>query len=90
MVQVNLPRHFSSLTGGEYAFSVSASSVNEVISELKVRHPLIIPQILDKSGELRQFISIFVNDQHVLDLKESNFNISDGSTVSIIIAVAGG
>ena len=47
-------------------------------------------RLLDDSGDLRKFVNVFVDDDDVRYLDGLATSVSDGVTVSIIPAVAGG
>jgi hypothetical protein len=47
-------------------------------------------QILKPSGEVRQFVGIFIDDEQIHDVAQVDVLIRQGSTVRIVLSVAGG
>jgi molybdopterin synthase sulfur carrier subunit len=69
---------------------VDAATVAEVIARLNDVHPGFSDRLLDAEGTLHRFVNVFVSDDDVRYLDGLSTNVVDGSTVSIIPAVAGG
>jgi molybdopterin converting factor small subunit len=47
-------------------------------------------RVLDESGALRRFVNVYVGDEDVRFLDGLQTHLSDGTSISIIPAVAGG
>lgn len=69
---------------------VDAATVAEVIARLNDVHPGFADRLLDAEGKLHRFVNVFVSDDDVRYLDGLSTKVADGSTVSIIPAVAGG
>lgn len=69
---------------------VDATTVAEVIARLNDVHPGFADRLLDAEGKLHRFVNVFVSDDDVRYLDGLSTKVADGSTVSIIPAVAGG
>lgn len=69
---------------------VDAATVAEVIARLNDAHPGFSDRLLDAEGKLHRFVNVFVSDDDVRYLDGLSTKVADGSTVSIIPAVAGG
>ncbi len=87
---VRIPTTMRPLTGGEKQVSVEPGTLSEVIAELDTAHPGMGDRLLDDDGGLRKFVNVFVDDDDVRYLDGLDTEVSDGLTVSIIPAVAGG
>ncbi len=77
-------------TGGEKRVSADGATLAAVISDLEANHAGISERLVD-NGKLHRFVNIYVNDEDVrfsggLDTPP----ISDGDSVTILPAVAGG
>ena len=91
MHNVILPRQLAGLTGGRNGFGISAGSFRELFDELDKIAPMIRSQLFHRTGELRHFVAIFMNDVQVsLDDHGLELPIPDGSEVFIMFSVAGG
>ncbi len=89
-VTVRIPTTLRPLSGGEKQVEVAAGNLSEVITALEAAHPGFADRLLDDDGNLRKFVNIFVDDDDVRYLDGLSTDVTDGVTVSIIPAVAGG
>ncbi len=89
-VTVRIPTTMRPLTGGDKQVSVEAGKLSEVIGALESAHPGMGDRLLDEDGALRKFVNVFVDDDDVRYLDGLDTEVTDGITVSIIPAVAGG
>ena len=89
-VQVRLPTVLRPLAGGQSAVSASGSTIGEVLGELVNTYPGMAGQVLTEDGSLHKFVNVYVNDDDVRYLNQLDTKVSDGDTISILPAVAGG
>ncbi len=89
-VTVRVPAQLRTLTGGESEVAVAAGTVRAVIGSVEADHPGIEARLLDEQGSLRRFVNVFVAEEDVRYLDGLDTEVSDGTTVSIVPAVAGG
>lgn len=88
-VEVRIPTILRSYTGGEKIVVAQGSSLQELISSLDSTYAGIGERLVDESG-LRRFVNVYVNDEDVRFLDGLGTEISDGDSVTILPAVAGG
>ncbi|MGI8753986.1 MAG: ubiquitin-like small modifier protein 1 [Acidimicrobiales bacterium] len=89
-VTVRVPTQLRSLSGGESSVGVDGSTVAEVLAALEAAHPGFSDRLFDESGKLRRFVNVFVNDEDIRFLGGTDAAVAEGTTVSIVPAVAGG
>ncbi len=89
-VTVRIPTTLRTLTGGASEVDIEGAKVAEVLANLEAAHPGFSSRILDDEGALRRFVNVFVADDDIRFLEGLDTPVQDGSTVSIIPAVAGG
>ncbi len=89
-VIIRIPTTLRTLTAGEAEVEVDSGSVGDVLGRLDAAHPGFTQRILDDDGNLRRFVNVFVSDDDVRFLDGMDTPVSDGDTVAIIPAVAGG
>jgi sulfur-carrier protein len=89
-VIVRIPTQLRNLSGNASEVEVEASTVAEALKALEAAHPGFGERLFDDSGELRRFVNVFVADEDIRFLDGVNTEVADGSTVSIVPAVAGG
>ncbi|AMO62675.1 sulfur transfer protein ThiS [Mycolicibacterium phlei] len=91
-VTVSIPTILRPLTGGEKRVTANGDTLAAVISDLDANHPGISERLMDKDnpGKLNRFVNIYVNDEDVRFSGGLDTAISDGDSVTILPAVAGG
>ena len=87
---VRIPTPLRTATGGKSTVEATGGTVGEVVADLDRQHPGISERLLDESGQIRRFVNVFVNDEDVRFQQGLDTPVEDGTTVSIIPAVAGG
>lgn len=89
-ITVRVPAQLRSLTGGAGEVPLEGSTVGEVLKALDAAHPGFGERLFDDEGRLRRFVNVFLADEDVRFLDGLDTAVSDGQTVSIVPAVAGG
>jgi MoaD family protein len=89
-VKVKIPTQLRSLTGGESEVQAEGATLGDVVADVENKHPGFKERILDDAGTVRRFVNVYVNDEDVRFLDGLSTELSEGATVSIIPAVAGG
>ena len=94
VVNVALPEALRSLCGQETSarpvLRLTAGTVRDLLLELARVHPQVHIRVCDESGQPRQHINVFVNEDHVRARAGLDTSLSAGDTVSILPAVSGG
>jgi sulfur-carrier protein len=90
MVDVRVPAPLRAHTQGAKLVKGEGGTVGEVLDDLDRRFPGIKAGLFDASGELRQFVNVYVNDEDIRYLGRLKAEVGPGDTVSILPAVAGG
>jgi sulfur-carrier protein len=88
-IEVRIPTILRSYTGGEKAVEGSGTTLDELFTDLDSRHTGIRERIVD-GGELRRFVNVYLNDEDVRFLDGITTKLTDGDSVTILPAVAGG
>jgi molybdopterin synthase sulfur carrier subunit len=89
-VTVKLPTILRKHTGDEAKVPADGATLTEVLADLESRYPGITKNVLSADGGLHRFINVYVNDEDVRYLGSLETEVTDGDTVSILPAVAGG
>jgi molybdopterin converting factor small subunit len=90
MVTVRIPTQLRTLTGGSGEFWFDGSTVGEVLKALDAAHAGFAERLFADDGSLRRFVNVFVADEDVRFLQGLETPVAEGTTVSIVPAVAGG
>jgi sulfur-carrier protein len=91
-VTVSVPTILRSHTGGEKRVSATGETLQAVIADLEANYSGISDRLVDPAnpGKLHHFVNIYVNDEDVRFSGGLDTEISDGDSVTILPAVAGG
>jgi molybdopterin synthase sulfur carrier subunit len=90
MAHFRIPGPLRRLSNGEITVEVGASDLESAIEALDARYPGFRDRLLDESGELRQFVNVYLNDEDVRLGSGLRAAVSDKDEISIVPAVAGG
>ncbi|MFG3441770.1 MULTISPECIES: MoaD/ThiS family protein [Nonomuraea] len=88
-IEVRIPTILRNYTGGAKAVTAEGATLDELISNLESAHPGIKERLVDQ-GALRRFVNVYLNDEDVRFLGGLGTPVSDGDTVTVLPAVAGG
>ncbi|HEV3358359.1 MAG TPA: MoaD/ThiS family protein [Pseudonocardiaceae bacterium] len=88
-VTVSIPTILRTHTGGEKSVEVSGNTLAEVIDSLEAGHAGLKARLV-KEGTLHRFVNVYVNDEDVRFTGGLEAKVTDGDTVTILPAVAGG
>lgn len=89
--KVKLPALFQKLTGGSKEVESDGTTLGQIVDDLESRYPGMKARIIeDVTGELQPFVTVYLNDEDVRFLKEMDTPVTDGDTILILPAIAGG
>lgn len=89
-VTIRIPTQLRQLSGGASEVAVEGGSVAEALKALDAAHPGFSERLYDESGGLRRFVNVFVAEEDIRFLDGVDTSLTDGQTISIVPAVAGG
>ena len=90
MPSVRIPTPLRRLTDGAAQVSVDGADLRAVVANLTTVHPGLRVRLLDDDGNLQRFVNVFVHDQDIRVLDGLDTTVTDGDTIVIVPAVAGG
>jgi molybdopterin synthase sulfur carrier subunit len=88
--QFRIPGALRRLSDGHVTVAVEATDLASAIEALDARYPGFKDRLLDASGELRQFVNVYLNDEDVRLGSGLNAKVAANDEISIVPAVAGG
>ena len=89
-IHVRIPTILRSHTGGAKTVDGAGDTLAQLLSDLDTRYPGLRGRLLTPDGGLHRFVNVYVNDEDVRFLGALETKLSDGDTVTILPAVAGG
>ncbi len=90
MATVRIPPVLRAQTGGQPEVEAGGSTVGEVLRSLTAEHPETESQLFGDDGDLNRYVNVYLNDEDVRVLEGLDTAVSDGDTVVILPAMAGG
>ncbi|HEX4837660.1 MAG TPA: ubiquitin-like small modifier protein 1 [Solirubrobacteraceae bacterium] len=90
MATIKIPPVLRPSVGGEREVNASGENVGELLHDLADSHPATFTQLFSADGELNRYVNVYVNDEDVRVLDGLDTAVSDGDTVVILPAMAGG
>ncbi len=88
-IEVRIPTILRPYTKDQKVVSASGSNLSALISDLDAQYAGLGERLLE-NGALRRFINVYINDEDVRFLGGLDATLTDGDSVTILPAVAGG
>ena len=89
-IEVRIPTILRPVTGGAKSVAGSGDTLAALLEDLDSRHPGLRGRLVTPEGGLHRFVNVYVNDEDVRFLGALDAKLSDGDSVTILPAVAGG
>jgi MoaD family protein len=90
MATVRIPPVLRPKTGGRPEVEADGATVGEVLRTLTGEHPDTEGQLFGAEGELNRYVNVYLNDEDVRVLDGLDTSVTNGDTVVILPAMAGG
>jgi sulfur-carrier protein len=88
-IEVRIPTILRQYTDGQKAVEGTGDTLAELLADLETRHAGIQARIVD-GEQLRRFVNVYLNDEDVRFLDGIDTKVTDGDSITILPAVAGG
>ena len=89
-VQVKIPTILRSYTDGAKSVPGDGATLAALFDDLETRHAGLRGRLITEDGALHRFVNVYVNDEDVRFTGSLDTALSDGDSVTILPAVAGG
>jgi len=89
-IPVRIPTPLRKLTNNQEIVEAQGSTIREIIDSLEHNYPGLKERICDEQDHIRRFVNVFLNDEDIRFLNESETPVKSGDEVSIVPAIAGG
>jgi adenylyltransferase/sulfurtransferase len=90
MAFVKLPTPMRVYTDNQTELQISGSNVGEVLSKFVTQYPALQDYIFNKNQEIRPYVTIFVNQVNIKDLKSLDTPLVNEDCLMIVLSIAGG
>jgi molybdopterin converting factor small subunit len=89
-ITIEIPTAFRRFTDGAPKIDCTASNIAGVLNELTTRFPLIARHVRDDTGQIRQFLNVYLNEEDIRFLGGESCAVKDGDRVLLVPSIAGG
>ena len=97
-IDVRIPTILRTYTGGAKAVDGAGDTLDQLFNDLDAQHPGLKDRLVETktdgegadTTDLRRFVNLYVNDEDVRFTGALETKLSDGDSVTILPAVAGG
>jgi sulfur-carrier protein len=89
-ISIEIPTAFRRFTEGAPKIDCSAATVAGALQELTTRFPALSRHVRDESGQIRQFLNIYLNDEDIRFLGGESCTLKEGDRVLLVPSIAGG
>jgi sulfur-carrier protein len=90
MSTVKIPPVLRASVGGAKEVEASGENVGAVLRSLAEQHPATESQLFSEDGELNRYVNVYLNDEDVRVLDGLGTAVTEGDTIVILPAMAGG
>jgi sulfur-carrier protein len=90
MSTVKIPPVLRASVGGAKEVEATGSDVGAVLRSLAEQHPATESQLFSEDGELNRYVNVYLNDEDVRVLDGLDTAVTEGDTIVILPAMAGG
>lgn len=89
-VTIEIPTAFRRFTDGAPRVDCSAATVAEALDALTTRFPGLSRHVRDETGQIRQFLNIYLNEEDIRFLGGESCSLKEGDRVLLVPSIAGG
>ena len=89
-IAIRLPTVLRPAAGGQATVEAEGATVGEVFDDLIRQQPGLKSQLLTDDGGLHRHLNVFLNDDDIRYLGRLDAKVTDGDTLTLMPAVAGG
>ena len=89
-IEVRIPTILRTHTGGSKTVEGSGATLGALVDDLDSKHPGLKNRLVTEEGKLHRFVNVYVNDEDVRFLGGLGTPLSEGDSVTVLPAVAGG
>ena len=89
-VTIEIPTAFRRFTDGAPKVDCIAATVAEALDALTKRFPDLSRHVRDESGQIRQFLNIYLNEEDIRFLGGESCSLREGDRMLLVPSIAGG
>jgi sulfur-carrier protein len=89
-ITIRIPGPLRSLADGEDEVRVRGATVGDALDSLIRRHPALARHLRADSGEIREHVNVFVNQDDIRSANGQATTLAPGDAITVVPSIAGG
>ncbi|MFX1251870.1 MAG: MoaD/ThiS family protein [Promethearchaeota archaeon] len=89
-ITIKIPTPLRAFTDNQKTVAVKGTNVGEALLALVNTYPKLKKHLYNETGELRNYVNIYLNDEDIRYLGKEDSVLQNGDVLSIIPSIAGG
>jgi sulfur-carrier protein len=89
-VTIEIPTAFRRFTDGAPKIDCTATTIAAALNELTTKFPDLSKHVRDESGQIRQFLNVYLNEEDIRFLGGESCCLKEGDRVLLVPSIAGG
>jgi len=89
-VTIEIPTAFRRFTDGAPKVDCTATTIVDALKELTTRFPDLSRHVRDDSGQIRQFLNVYLNEEDIRFLGGESCSLKEGDRLLLVPSIAGG
>ena len=69
---------------------ITGSTISDALKDLVTRYPAIKIHIMDKNGDLRRYVNLFINETNIKELDGMRTPVQENDQIIILPSISGG
>jgi sulfur-carrier protein len=90
LIKVSIPSMLRDCCFGKIQFELDATSLGEAVELLLNNYPKLRVHLYKETGELREHVLLFYNDENIAWLESLDLPLQKGDKLTVMQAVSGG
>ena len=89
-IKIIIPTALRQFAENRDSVKLSGQNIGELLNNLMQKFPNMKKHLFSEDGQMRNFVKVYVNDDDIRYLENSETQVKEGDVISIIPSVAGG
>ncbi len=89
-VKIIIPTPLRQYAENRDSVKLSGQNIGGLLNNLTQKFPNMKKHLFSEDGQIRNFVNVYVNDDDIRYLENSETQLKEGDVISIIPSVAGG
>jgi molybdopterin converting factor small subunit len=87
---LRLPSLMKSYVNNQTEVHLHGETIDELLADLIIHYPQIKIHIMDKNGDLRRYINLFINKINIKELDAGKTKVREDDIILLLPSISGG